>query len=152
MKLETELEECGEVAFPGLGGSEQTSRHMARQLVDGMRYMHDHKVVHRDLKVENILITRTTRSSEPPCPELHDIKIADFGLSQIMQDNDRALSAVGTPAYVAPEVLEGRYDEAVDFWSFGVILYVALCGQMPFKIGGLSAEKHRLSVSKVRRC
>lgn len=146
--------------FSGLGGNELVSKHVAKQLLQGINYMHLNKVVHRDLKLDNILITQSySCSSVPGSPEVHDIKIADFGLSRVLSsiggqcfaDLDQ-LTAVGTPAYVAPEVLEEVYDETVDYWSFGVILYAMHCGQMPFVINSLLPDRHKEAVSNISQC
>lgn len=140
--------------FRGLGGGEIACKHVAVQLIDGISYMHDHRVLHRDLKLANILVT----ASEPSRGgyEYHDIKIADFGLSKFQ---DRAvrhrMTAVGTPEYVAPEVLQddAKYDERVDFWSYGVILYAILCGCMPFAITApVHPDRHRKEVSRIQDC
>mmetsp|Transcript_27948 Transcript_27948/g.65017 ORF Transcript_27948/g.65017 Transcript_27948/m.65017 type:complete len:651 (+) Transcript_27948:44-1996(+) len=144
--------------FPGLGGAEYASRYVASQLLEGISYMQAKNVLHRDLKLENILITGSSYSSAREC-DLHDIKIADFGLSKVDHVTrassihlERTMTAVGTPDYVAPEVLDGKYDERVDFWSFGVILYAMLCGRMPFTIRSLSPELHKEEVARVRDC
>eukprot|EP00435_Cladocopium_sp_Y103_P020155 s1114_g4.t3 len=75
---------------------------------------------------------------------MHDVKIADFGLSKCLKrvgEQDAGMTACGTLDYLAPEVLTGQYDERIDFWSFGVLLYVMLCGRMPFEIEGVADIK-----------
>ncbi|CAJ1423859.1 unnamed protein product [Effrenium voratum] len=160
--LDSDIRNCPSEPFTGLGGTEFASKYVAGQLLEGIGYMHSHHVLHRDLKLENILIKDSSHSEEEGCP-LHNIKIADFGLSksQVRRASskqvermqlERTMTAVGTPDYVAPEVLDGTYDERVDFWSFGVILYAILCGRMPFTVRCLSPEQHKEQVSKVRSC
>ena len=80
-------------------------------------------VVHRDLKPENLLLDS----------ELN-VKIADFGLSNIMEDGDFLKTSCGSPNYAAPEVISGKLyaGPEVDVWSCGVILYALLCGRLPF--------------------
>eukprot|EP00928_Gymnodinium_smaydae_P072593 TRINITY_DN55930_c0_g1_i1.p1 TRINITY_DN55930_c0_g1~~TRINITY_DN55930_c0_g1_i1.p1 ORF type:complete len:900 (+),score=210.03 TRINITY_DN55930_c0_g1_i1:254-2953(+) len=120
--------------------NEVEARYVFRQLLDGVGYMHSKRVIHRDLKPENILVASTTEA-EPPAPEgtkLHEVKIADFGLSKVIREGASiAKTFVGTPQYWAPEVLNvqargGSYTQAADFWSLGALLYVMLCGRYPF--------------------
>merc|ERR1719291_1678024 len=80
-------------------------------------------IVHRDLKPENFLFL--TKEDDSP------IKIIDFGLSRF-DDVDVMTTKVGTPYYVAPEVLKREYTKACDIWSIGVITYILLCGYPPF--------------------
>lgn len=118
----------------GLEGGEQACRHVTKQLLEGIAYMHANCVVHRDLKPENILIAETRIAAGAGHP-VHDIKIADFGLSRCLKEVGGAshnMTACGTPAFAAPEVVLGDYDERADFWSFGCILFVMLCGVYPF--------------------
>jgi len=104
--------------------SEKEAADTIRPIVDAIRYCHSMGVAHRDLKPENLLYaTRDTHSI---------IKISDFGLAKVY-DSSLMMTQCGTPSYVAPEVLEGKgYDESVDFWSIGIILYILLCGFPPF--------------------
>lgn len=157
-KLHDDIVNCRSDPFPGLGDKEFASKYVAGQLLEGIGYMQAHHVLHRDLKLENILITTTSFSAEEHCP-LHHIKIADFGLSTSKEKKAsskpalrRTMTAVGTPDYVAPEVLLGKYDERVDYWSFGVILYAILCGRMPFFVSCLSPDEHKEQVSQVNSC
>lgn len=122
----------------GLPGGEAASKYVCQQLLEGIGYMHENMVVHRDLKPANILITRSRADPDAEIEskrQLHDVKIADFGLSRCLNEvggDTAAMTAVGTPAFAAPEVLRGDYDEKADFWSFGCILYTMLCGEYPF--------------------
>ena len=85
-------------------------------------------MAHRDIKPENILIDSKSRGA---------IKLIDFGTSHLYDAKDHSMHQMyGTPYYVAPEVLEGSYDEKCDLWSIGVILYIMLSGKPPF--GGKS--------------
>merc|ERR1719401_2867613 len=91
-----------------------------------MYYMHALKVCHRDLKPENFLFT--TKEALEKCA----LKIIDFGLACKFNENSVLTTKAGTPYYVAPQVLLGKYDQAADLWSCGVIMYVVLCGYPPF--------------------
>ena len=87
-------------------------------------HCHNRGVTHRDLKPENILFD----SMKPEA----DIKLIDFGLSRKYDKEQKMHSILGTPYYVAPEVLKGEYDEKCDIWSIGAVTYLLLCGEPPF--------------------
>merc|ERR1711871_1705974 len=99
------------------------ARQFFHQIVSGIEYCHHHRVVHRDLKPENLLLDADK-----------NIKIADFGLSNMMCDGDFLRTSCGSPNYAAPEVISGHLyaGPEVDVWSCGVILYALLCGSLPF--------------------
>jgi calcium/calmodulin-dependent protein kinase I len=105
---------------------EATARRDLTQIAEALKYCHDNKIVHRDLKPENLLYANATETSI--------VKIADFGLAQVVADEPFMKTACGTPGYVAPEVLQERpeYDAKVDVWALGVITYILLCGFPPF--------------------
>ncbi|CAE7236062.1 mlkA [Symbiodinium pilosum] len=151
----------GDEHFPGLGQSELASKHVAHQLLEGMAYMHSFGIIHRDMKLENVLIVRTYAYQGPPeegiptPSEVHDVKITDFGLSKNMHSAPllRRATAVGSPDFVAPEVLSGMCDQSCDYWSFGVMIYAMICGEWPFTIRSnkdLVPERHREVVSSVK--
>lgn len=99
-----------------------------QQALRGVFYMHSKRIVHRDLKPENFLLT----TKEPV--EKTILKIIDFGLAHDFAPAGEFLrTRTGSAYYVAPQVLDGKYTEAADMWSFGVILYVLLCGYPPFE-------------------
>ena len=102
---------------------EEEARQLFQQIMSGLAYCHHHGVVHRDLKPENLLLTGD-----------HNVKIADFGLSNLMQDGEFLRTSCGSPNYAAPEVITGNLyaGQEVDIWSAGVILYALLCGSLPF--------------------
>lgn len=103
--------------------SEPEARKFFQQIISAVQYCHKHKIVHRDLKPENLLLD-----------EKMEIKIADFGLSNIMTDGNFLKTSCGSPNYAAPEVISGKLyaGPEVDVWSCGVILYVMLVGRLPF--------------------
>lgn len=103
--------------------SESESRRFFQQMISGVEYCHKKKVVHRDLKPENLLLDSHL-----------NIKIADFGLSNIIQDGVFLKTSCGSPNYAAPEVISGKpyLGPEVDVWSCGIIMYALLCGSLPF--------------------
>ncbi|CAC5367534.1 PRKAA [Mytilus coruscus] len=102
---------------------EPEARRFFQQIISGVEYCHRHMVVHRDLKPENLLLD-----------DKLNVKIADFGLSNMMQDGEFLRTSCGSPNYAAPEVISGKLyaGPEVDIWSCGVILYALLCGTLPF--------------------
>jgi len=112
---------------------------LMQQIVRAIFYMHENHICHRDLKPENFLF-----SAKQPL-EKTLLKIIDFGLSCKFEIGDVLSTKAGTPYYVAPQVLSGKYDHMSDLWSCGVIMYVMLCGYPPF-YGDTDAEV----LSKVR--
>lgn len=106
--------------------SEDEARYFFQQLISGVAWCHREGVCHRDLKLENTLLDGM------PAPRL---KICDFGYSKSAVFDSQPKSTVGTPAYIAPEVLSRKqYDgEIADVWSCGVTLYVMLVGAYPFE-------------------
>jgi calcium-dependent protein kinase len=109
------------------------------QIIRAIYYMHENFVCHRDLKPENFLFMTKDKISK------NHLKIIDFGLSCQFKHGDVLTTKAGTPYYVAPQVLNGKYDHLSDMWSIGVIMFVMLCGYPPF-FGESDAEV----LSKVR--
>lgn len=103
--------------------AEDKARKFFQQIVCAVEYCHRHKIVHRDLKPENLLLD-----------DQLNVKIADFGLSNIMTDGNFLKTSCGSPNYAAPEVISGKLyaGPEVDVWSCGVILYVLLVSRLPF--------------------
>jgi calcium-dependent protein kinase len=91
-----------------------------KQILGAVLYCHENGVVHRDLKPENVLY----ESSKPGAP----LKVVDFGTSRCFDPNKKMTQKIGTPYYIAPEVLDNNYDEKCDIWSCGVIMYILLSG------------------------
>ncbi|GFZ01220.1 phosphoenolpyruvate carboxylase-related kinase 1 [Actinidia rufa] len=104
--------------------SEYEARVLFRHLMKVVMYCHEKGIVHRDLKPENILLATKSFSSH--------IKLADFGLATYIKPGQTLHGTVGSPFYIAPEVLAGGYNQAADVWSAGVILYILLSGMPPF--------------------
>eukprot|EP00210_Caulerpa_lentillifera_P008598 g8202.t1 len=105
--------------------SEKKAAYIFRKMVDVIRHCHELGVMHRDLKPENFLLTKKD-------PAVQELKLTDFGLSVFFTYGARFKDLVGSPYYVAPEVLKNDYSHQADMWSLGVILYIMLSGLPPF--------------------
>ncbi|TWW70219.1 serine/threonine kinase 17a like [Takifugu flavidus] len=113
---------------------------LAKQILTGVAFLHRNNVVHLDLKPQNILLT----SARP----LGDIRIVDFGLSRRMDSITEVREILGTPEYVAPEILNYEpISTATDMWSIGVLIYVMLTGESPFL--GDDKQETFLNISQV---
>jgi protein kinase D len=105
---------------------ERITKFLITQILDALRYLHLKNIVHCDLKPENVLTANTDFS-------LPQVKLCDFGFARIIGEKSFRRSVVGTPAYLAPEVLSNQgYNRTLDMWSVGVIIYVSLSGTFPF--------------------
>lgn len=106
--------------------------------MEGLAYIHHSKlIVHRDIKLDNILLDTNGK-----------IKICDFGVSkQLISEHEKLYEQCGTPAYIAPEILKEKFYEGfkVDIWSAGVCLYAMLMGTVPFKTASMH-ELHQIIV------
>ena len=101
------------------------------QVFSGLYYLHDHHILHRDLKLENIMISDIEKDLKTK-EDYFWIKIIDFGTAKIFKKNKNEKAVVGSSYYIAPEVLKQKYNEKCDTWSVGVILYMLIVGRAPF--------------------
>ena len=125
------------------------------QVFSGLLYLHSNHIVHRDLKLENILISDIENDILTD-NKYFWVKIIDFGTAKIFEKNKSEKVVVGSSYYIAPEVLNKKYNEKCDTWSVGVILYMFLIGRAPFdgdnddeiiqniKNGCFNSEHHKL--------
>lgn len=104
--------------------NETIAARVIKQVLQAVNYLHSKSIVHRDLKPENLLLDTDNQ---------WDIKVIDFGLSRYFQKDKKMCQRLGTPFYVAPEVLKKKYDEKCDIWSIGIILHILLGGAPPFQ-------------------
>ena len=105
--------------------SENRVREISFQLAQGLKYLHSFGIVHRNLTLENIMMTDTTEASVP--------KLVDFGLSKMIGPQEKADEPFGTLGYVAPEILAKKpYNLSCDIWSLGCIIYAMVCSSLPY--------------------
>ncbi|KAL7019012.1 hypothetical protein ACKWTF_010984 [Chironomus riparius] len=113
-------------------------RYYIHQIVSGVQYLHENRIIHRDLKLGNLFLN----------DELH-VKIGDFGLAtKIEFEGERKKTLCGTPNYIAPEILNKKgHSYEVDIWSIGCVMYTLLVGQPPFETKSLKDTYH-----KIKKC
>jgi len=103
--------------------TEKDASYIMRQVFEAIGYLHSQRIIHRDVKLENLLLVKKNAL---------DIKVTDFGLSTIFNEVT-IFTACGTPFYVAPEIVMGEgYSFEVDLWAAGVLLYILLSGKLPY--------------------
>jgi len=108
--------------------TESEASHVMHELLVTVDYLHELFIIHRDIKTENMLFLNA--DGEPI--EYSALKLVDFGFASEFTPGHLLKEQVGSPGYVAPEVLTGQYNQLCDLWSCGVLLYVLLCGSLPF--------------------
>ncbi|XP_021658434.2 calcium-dependent protein kinase 24-like [Hevea brasiliensis] len=121
--------------------TERAAAMVTKTILEIVKVCHDHGVIHRDLKPENFLFADAGEKSQ--------LKAIDFGLSIFFEPDQRFSEIVGSPYYMAPEVLRRNYGAEVDVWSAGVILYILLCGVPPFWAETEEAIAHAIVGGKI---
>ncbi|CAL8268572.1 unnamed protein product [Lota lota] len=121
--------------------SEEEARKKFWQILTAVDYCHRHHIVHRDLKTENLLLDANM-----------NIKLADFGFGNFYNAGELLATSCGSPPYAAPEVFEGKEYEGpqLDIWSLGVVLYVLVCGSLPFDGHSLPVLRQRVTEGRFR--
>jgi len=110
------------------------------ELILALQYLHRRRVIHRDLKLGNLFLDQSMR-----------LKVGDFGLAaQLEYDGERKRTICGTPNYIAPEILEGKYGHSfeVDIWSLGVIIYTMVIGRPPFETSDVKTTYKRIRINQ----
>ena len=123
---------------------EKYTAYVMYQIFSAINYCHNMNIIHRDLKPENILIVKKNKNNNYPY-----IKIGDFGMSTIVekQSLQNSNSPLGSIYYIAPEVIQKKYNEKCDIWSCGVIMYVLLTKKPPF-----NGEYENEIISNIEKC
>ncbi len=112
---------------------EHSAAYIIYQILSAIFYCHSTSIVHRDIKAENILIESIdTHIIDDKGVELYNIRLSDFSSARSFNKLKKLTKKVGTPYYIAPEVLKRNYNEKCDVWSIGVLLFILLCGKPPF--------------------
>ncbi len=111
------------------------------QILLALNHIHKMKIMHRDLKLENIIVTKKEENG------LYRIKICDFGTSHLFKDGEKEKMMAGSSYYIAPEVFKRKYDFKCDLWSCGVIMYVLLTKKVPF-LGKDEEERKKYIIKK----
>ena len=125
--------------------SEKMAKFLFRQIILGIQHIHSKNVVHRDIKLENILIDFD-----------NNVKICDFGIGKVLENEDELLyDKCGTPMYMAPEIILANDDNGykgfpVDIWSSGITLYIMLSGSLPFNIKNKNNNKEDMALNSLK--
>lgn len=109
------------------------------QIISALKYLHSHRVIHRDIKLGNLFISNKM-----------EIKVGDFGLATKLDfDGEKKRTICGTPNYIAPEVIEGKagHSYEVDVWSLGVVIYTLLIGKPPFETSNVKKTYSRIKTN-----
>ena len=123
--------------------TQEIVQHLMNQIVNGLQYLHNSKILHRDIKLDNILVHFKSKEDLQKLNLLNaDIKIIDFGFARYLEDDSLAQSVLGSPLYMAPQILRKLkkldnnnsfgYDQKADIWSLGTVCYEMLIGTPPF--------------------
>jgi polo-like kinase 1 len=109
------------------------------QMIKALKYLHSHRVIHRDLKLGNLFLT-----------DKMELKVGDFGLATKLEfEGERKRTVCGTPNYIAPEILDGKtgHSYEVDIWSLGVIMYTLIIGKPPFETQDVKTTYKRIKMN-----
>jgi len=106
--------------------SEARAKEIFRQIAESIRFLHSLGIVHRDLKIENVMMSSNAEDAIP--------KLVDFGLACILAPGETSSEGVGTLEYCAPEIIFMKnYNHCIDIWSLGCVLFRLICGDLPFE-------------------
>ena len=122
--------------------NEQIAKMIFKQIIEGLKYIHKKNIIHRDIKLDNILIDTT-----------NTVKICDFGVSRKISKGEKIYERCGTPAYIAPEIYKkmGYTGFQSDVWSAGITLYYILSGNLPFKGNNIHELENAILFGEYRK-
>jgi len=110
---------------------------LAGQMLSAIAYLHDHMIMHRDIKAENFMLTGDSITST--------VKLIDFGMAAPFQRGEIFTEICGSTNYMAPELLQLQYNHMVDMWAFGVLIYLLVFGRYPFKVSSPESLKMKIA-------
>ncbi|OMJ85486.1 hypothetical protein SteCoe_13172 [Stentor coeruleus] len=123
--------------------SEKKLKETMFQILKAVEYLHCKKIVHRDIKPENVLLTSSNGLN---------MKLSDFGSADEIVGNEKLFGGFGSVFYLAPEILVGEYDEKIDIWSCGVMMWVLFTGKQPYIEKDQKAIKERIVMKPLQPC
>ena len=116
--------------------SEKSAANLMRKILRGLAYIHTSGYMHRDIKLENIMVTMQVENGKLISLEP---SLTDFGMAKQFKEGERETQCLGTPLYMAPELLQTKsYDKKVDIWAIGILTYILLTGNPPYESNSLS--------------
>lgn len=126
--------------FPIQQLNESETAVIMQQIVDGLKYLHSNNILHRDMKLPNLLVTAGMR-----------VKIADFGLAtQLSRPDEKHMTMCGTPNYISPEVaMRTAHGQPADVWGLGIMMYTLLVGRPPFDTDGVASTLKKVVSSEL---
>ena len=122
--------------------TEKDAANIVRKLLRGLAYIHESGYMHRDIKLENVMINMTTEESGKISFQPN---YTDFGMATLIKDGEKVKLPVGTPLYMAPEILKREpYDKKVDIWALGVLTYIMLTSEPPYDANSPDELLHKI--------
>ena len=122
--------------------TERDAANIVRKLLLGLSYIHESGYMHRDIKLENVMINMT---KDETGRVVFQPNYTDFGMAELIKDGEKVKLPVGTPLYMAPEILSRQpYDKKVDIWALGVLSYIMLSSEPPYDADSPDKLLHKI--------